>query len=114
MHLFPYTFFVWFFQYEAGNLKEGPIDSKALPDIAEAVMGKCKRLGRALGVKDNRLDKIVMDNPKKGSEQSYQILRAWKQAKGNGASYYSLAQALYDRTVSLGIVVNDFCLKKTQ
>lgn len=97
-----------------GNLKEGPIDRRDLPDIAEAVMGKCKRLGRALGVKDNRLDKIVMDNPKKGSEQSYQILRAWKQANGNGASYYSLAQALYDRTVNLGVVVSDFCLKKTQ
>ena len=106
--------FVWFVQYKAGNLKEGPIDSKALSDIAGAVMRRCKRLGRALGVKDARIDEIVMNYPKKVNEQSFLILRAWKLANYDGASYYSLAQALYDRTVQLGVVVNDFCLKKIQ
>ena len=106
--------FVWFVQYKAGNLKEGPIDSKALPDIANAVMDKCKRLGRALGVKDARIDEIVMNYPKNVNEQSIQILSAWKLANCDGASYYSLAQALYDRTVKLGLVVNEFCLKKIQ
>ena len=75
-------------------------------------MEKCKRLGRVLGVDDDRLDEIVMDNPKKVSKQSNKILKAWKLANGNGTSYYSLAQALYDRTVNLGVYVNEFCLKK--
>ncbi|CAH3040190.1 unnamed protein product [Pocillopora meandrina] len=97
-----------------GNLKEEPIDDKALSSIAAAVMKKCQRLGRALGINNDRLDKIAMDNPKDGFEQSYQMLRAWKQANVYNASYYSLAQALYDRTVNLGVVVNSLCLKKIQ
>lgn len=94
------------------NLKEGPIDDSALHAISHAVKGKRKRLGRALGLKEDRLDDIEEENPKDAPEQSYQILRAWRNAKGKNASYCALAQALYDRTVSLSRVVMDLCLKK--
>lgn len=94
------------------NLKEGPIDDRALQAISHDVKGKRKRLGRALGLRDDRLDDIEEENPKDAPEQSYQILRAWRNKNGKNASYCALAQALYDRTVNLSRVVTDLCLKK--
>lgn len=58
---------------KAGNLKEGPIDRKALPDIRGAMMGMFERLGRAFGINDNRSDKIAMEYPKNGFEHSNQL-----------------------------------------
>lgn len=65
--------FVWFIQYEAGNLKEGPIDRKALPNIGGAIMGMLRRLGRAFGINENRSDEIAMEYPKNGFEHSNQL-----------------------------------------
>lgn len=93
-------------------MKERPIDGKTLRDIADDVKEKRRQLGRALGLKDKRLYDIEQADLNNVHEQSFKILRAWVQANEKGVSYYALAQALSDRTVSLGSVVNKFCLKK--
>lgn len=88
--------------YEA-NLKEGVVTDEDLQLIADAVKVKRKRFGRALGLGDDDLDGIVIENPGIIYEQSYQILRKWKQSRPrqSDASYYAIAQALCDRTVDM-------------
>ncbi|KAJ7361989.1 hypothetical protein OS493_013075 [Desmophyllum pertusum] len=91
-----------------GNVKPGCVQD--LQSIANAVKGKRKRLGRALGLEDNDVEQIVDENRGKIYEQSYQILQKWCQAYGHEATYSVLAQALNDRTVNMGTVAATFCL----
>ena len=96
--------------YEA-KLKKGVVSDGDLRVIAKAVIGKRKRFGRALGLKDEDLDGIVEENPRDTSEQSYQILRKWKQSRSQSeASYYAIAQALCDRTVDMEALCQTSCL----
>ncbi|KAL9956246.1 hypothetical protein ACROYT_G037696 [Oculina patagonica] len=91
------------------NVKSGSISD--LVSIADAVKGKRKRLGRALGLTDDQVGTIVEENRGKVEEQSYQILLKWKSAKGRNATYIELAQALIDRTVDMRTVMEEHCLK---
>ena len=60
---------------------------------------------------DDDLDKIVEENKGDISEQSYQIVRKWRQSnKKTDITYNALAQALLDRTVKMDIVMSKFCL----
>ena len=87
----------------------GRVNNTDLPSIANEVKGKRQRLGRALGLNDNDVEQLVKEN-QNISEQSYQILRKWREANGSKATYEALAQALHDRTVDMKIVVTNFCL----
>lgn len=50
------------------------------------------------------------DNANDTNEQSFQILEKWIQSNGAKATYDVLAQALYDRTVMLNDVVEEYCV----
>ena len=76
--------------------------------IAKAVVNKWKRVGRALGMEDTVLDTIEKDE-KGNTEQSYQMLRKWKQQSFPNATYEALAKALLHRTVYMSRVVDDYC-----
>lgn len=91
------------------NLKKLRISDEDHRDISRRVASKRRRLGRALGLGDEDLEAIMEDNANATNEQSYQILQKWMQSNGAKATYYALAQALYDRTVMLGDVVEVYC-----
>ena len=85
---------------------------KDVMDIAKAVANKWKRVGRALGMKDARLDAIEQNNTGNIDEQSYQMLRQWGQQNSSNATYGALAEALLHRTVLMRSVVHNYCLQK--
>ena len=85
---------------------------KDVMDIAKAVVNEWKRVGRALGMEDATLDTIEQDNKRNTAEQSYQMLRQWKQQNPSNVTYGALAEALLHRTVDMCSVVQDYCSQK--
>ena len=102
------------FKEDRLKLKKGAVQEEDIRKISNsaAVKEKRKAICRALlGVEkaDSHLAGIPQDEDIE--EQTFQILRKWKQSKGrNFATYEVLAQALRDRTVNLNQVVTDFCI----
>ncbi|PFX23158.1 hypothetical protein AWC38_SpisGene12316 [Stylophora pistillata] len=92
------------------NLKKLRISEEDHRDISRRVASKRRRLGRALGLGDENLEAIMEDNANDTNEQSFKILQKWMQSNGAKATYDVLAQALYDRTVMLDDVVEDYCV----
>ena len=95
------------------KLKKGAVQEEDIRKISysAAVKEKRKAICRALlGVEkaDSHLADIAQYQDI--GEQTFQILKKWKQSKGRKfATYEVLAQALHDRTVNLDQVVTDFC-----
>ena len=106
---------IYFFVFKEVRLKlkKGTVQDKDIREISflVAVKEKRKRICRALldvENADSQLANIAQERDI--DEQTYQILRKWKQSKGCLATYETLAQALIDRTVNLDQVVTDFCV----
>ena len=93
------------------NVKQQEITSIDLRSISKEIIKKRFRLGRALGVADSDLEEIKEKYRRQILDQSFRILKKWKDNKGRGATFRTLAQALLDRTVVLKSVLEKFCLE---
>ena len=105
----PTCLFLSIFIFEAKKLKKGFVSQGDLQNISSKVQSKRKRVGRALGLDDEKLDAIEEEHPDNISEQSYQILRKWMQkSRSTEVTYHALARALCDRTVMMKHVLNGY------
>ncbi|ESN98107.1 hypothetical protein HELRODRAFT_193092 [Helobdella robusta] len=55
---------------------------------------KWKTLARELKLKQNKIDEIEMDNMEQSVEAFYQMLLAWRESRGSGATFEALGRAL--------------------
>ena len=76
--------------------------------IAQAVVAKWRFLGLMLGLTDAQLDEIAEDN-NKALERSYAMLRKWKECKGSGANYKTLAAGLRHKAVGRNDLAEQYC-----
>jgi len=90
------------------SLKGGTLTSDDLLLVAHELGTSWKMLGRALGLQPFTLDHIEEDE-RKLVERCYVVLRNWRQACGNSATYECLAQALEDPTVGRSDLAAKYC-----
>ena len=87
------------------DFKEGKPSDLELDDLAGKIGRKWKSLGLRLGISQNVLDGIdVNENCK-----AYQMLRRWIDVTSSKALYRDLYHALCDDGVGLNNVAKEFC-----
>eukprot|EP00794_Sanderia_malayensis_P007963 gene7963-8821_t len=74
-----------------GEAKE-KVDRKTLHDVAEQIASDWRRLGRKLGVDENRIDQI--DARRKCYDRAYEVLTKWLKMEGDDATIDKLLGAL--------------------
>ena len=91
-------------------MKEGWPSELELNDLAGRVCSQWKPLGLRLGISQDVLDGIDVNEP---NDKPYRMLLRWKNTTNSGAPYRDLYFALCDERVGLDKVAREFCDKKT-
>ena len=89
-------------------VKLGTPSQDDLMVLAAKVTPFWERVGRALGLKDEKLYEIDADVTGV-YEKSYAMLRTWLQMKGSAATYGALAVALRHDSVRRNDLASEFC-----
>jgi len=98
------------FTYAVGVLKEDWPSELELNNLAGRVCRQWKTLGLRLGISQDVLDGIDVNEP---NDKPYQMLLRWMRTTDSVAPYLDLYSALCDKRVGLDKVAREFCCKKT-
>ena len=74
------------------------------------IVAEWKWLGRLLLDNDEAALKAIHKENEECSEKAYQMLLKWKQAKGSGATFGVLHEALCDSVVDRQDLAEEFCV----
>ena len=89
------------------QVKQGKPTDNEIMCLAQDVMKFWKKLGCLLGLREPLLDEIEADHATQMYEQSYAMLRRWKECNGSEATYRKLAEALNHNSINK----SDLCMK---
>ena len=79
-------------------------------NLANEILLKWEIIGRLLGVKDSSIDQISADKAGSIYEQSYAMLKAWKNSQpDSNAPCEQLKQALCHKLVMKNSLVQQYC-----
>ena len=91
-------------------VKEGSPENDDLERLANQIIDEWKKLGRRLLASDEALLKALDKDNDGCSEKAYQMLLAWKAAKGSDATFRVLHDALCHDIVNRRDLAEKFCL----
>ena len=94
------------------QVKQGKPTDNEIMCLAQDVMKFWKKLGWLLGLGEPLLDEIEADHATQMYEQSYAMLRRWKECNGSEATYRKLAEALNHNSINKSDLCMKYCVWK--
>ena len=83
-----------------------------LKHLAVDITKSWRKLGLLLGLTEPQLDQIEGDHTADIGEQSYVMLKRWRECEGSAATYGKLAEALNHNSIDRSDLCMKYCVAK--
>ena len=94
------------------ELKQGILTDNEIMHLAVDISKEWRKVGLRLGLTDTQLDQIEGDHTTDISEQSYVMLKRWKECEGSAATYGKFAKALNHNSIGRSDLCMKYCVAK--